>query len=741
MAGLQSGSHPTSRTQSPAHPVNRSQNATPSRKRSRSGSHRPSQSSGDPAEATLKELYLDEYTTRDQQAYSALEREDNYQRATLELLNQRRRALQEYNMRVMELAKRNPPRIVYPNQRRRFGNRETPELRVNRKDRQAIAEIPEELVPIRLELEFEKLRLRDTFTWNLNDRVVEPELFAAGLMEDFQVPPEAAPALKDQVLQSIQEQLQDYHPHPFLEQEPLDPHLPYYAYKNDEMRIKISINVTIGTHTFVDNFDWDINDQSNSPEEFARQTALDLSLSGEFKTAIAHSIREQCQLFTKSLFITNHPFDGRPIEDGDIQENLLPSPLPSVFRPFQQAKDYAPAFYELNDVDLDRQELIFSREQRQQKRSAVNRRGGPTLPSLKERPKTWRTSVISTVVPGAAEDWEASGILNTKKAGKRKQWNSRNDDSDISESEESDTMDSPARNPALVAGAAGTSRTRGMRGAASAAQVAMRANYSARSQTPEVLPEIRMPPRRYGVIDAREDNSVDPPKFNLRLKLPRQKYRDWWRNYKANKLNLNQNLATHSTPQARNSPLPGSMGPPTTPGMINRPAPHLQRHGSSELSSVQKADAAAANTPTPGGPPPGVSALYFYPPHPSYCVEDIRYSPFQYPRGAVKQDPSLWYSQHAIKEPSRRLTRGAVKEESPLPHGAWGNESNARSSRSAVKEETPTRVTRSAAKAKSTRGAGLKVESLSPERSPSPPSAVSDDESEYLEDDDDDDEQ
>jgi hypothetical protein len=33
------------------------------------------------------------------------------------------------------------------------------------------------LVPIRLDIDWEKVKIRDTFTWNLHDRVVSPDLF------------------------------------------------------------------------------------------------------------------------------------------------------------------------------------------------------------------------------------------------------------------------------------------------------------------------------------------------------------------------------------------------------------------------------------------------------------------------------------------------------------------------------------------------------------------------------------
>ena len=154
---------------------------------------------------------------------------------------------------------------------------------------------------------------------------------------------------------------------------------PYFATKNDEMRIVIKLNITIGAHTLVDQFEWDINHPDNDPEEFARQLAKDMALSGEFTTAIAHQIREQVQMFTKSLYITGHPFDGRSVEDSDVRDSLLPSPITSLFRPATAIKDFIPFLYELSNDEIAHQELSILRDQRRQKRS-VTRRGGPALP-------------------------------------------------------------------------------------------------------------------------------------------------------------------------------------------------------------------------------------------------------------------------------------------------------------------------------------------------------------------------
>lgn len=474
-------------------------------------------------------------------------------------------------------------RIQYPADRRRAGGRKTRELRISKKDLATQSEQFEELVPIRIDIEWDKVRLRDTFTWNLHDRTVTPALFAQQTIEDLQLPLDQCGPLIQQFAASIHEQIQDFYPPIFIEEEALDPHLPYNAYKDDEMRILVKLNITIGQHTLVDQFEWDVNNPLNSPEQFAEQMTNDLCLSGEFTTAIAHSIREQSQLFVRSLYVTGHPFDGRPVEDQELKAAFLPSPLPSSFRPYQAAKEYMPYIYALNEVELEKTELSISREERRQKRS-VNRRGGPALPDLKDRRRTVRTMVVSSVLPYAAETLEDSRLFKraptTSGRGRRPGFGHKDDldDSEDSESEDS-APNSPAIPPHLLSG---TARTRGMRGAATVAQAAMRSTLG-RSATPESANllhhhETRTSGRRSGARDYREESVDDaPPSLMVKLRIPRERFRQFMRDQKArSKPEYLSSLASTPGPHRRSksitpsqsTPNPGTMGPPpTTPGM------------------------------------------------------------------------------------------------------------------------------------------------------------------------------
>lgn len=476
--------------------------------------------------------------------------------------------------------------IVYSTLRGPPKGRRSKELYVPRKDNAQQAEQHEELVPVRLDLELDKLRLRDTFTWNLHEKVVSPDLFADHLLEDLRIPPEAYAEVSRHVKAEMQEQIQNFYPHLVVEDGPLEAGRPYNDHKDDEMRILIKLNITIGRITLIDQFEWDINNPMNAAEDFARQMALENALSGEFTTAIAHSIREQSQLFTKSLYLTNHCFDGRPVEDPELKDAFLVGPIHSAFRPQQMQKDWTPYMYEMSEAELERTETSMMREHRAQKRQ-LNRRGGPALPDLKDRQRTVRSLIVHTVIPGAVETFETTGIPKTRRSGKAGRRPGRSGDVDV-DSEDLESDDSGRESPAPSAANPGTTRTRGMRGAATAAQAAMRANYgNNRSATPDSMlmapSEPRTAPRRRLV--AEESAGEDGDTLIVKLKIGKARYRAFWDDYRAKKRASEFPLSGYAS-----QPAPANLG-------VGTP----QRGGGRAASGTPQSAPQAQGTSRPNG--------------------------------------------------------------------------------------------------------------------------------------------
>lgn len=183
------------------------------------------------------------------------------------------------------------------------------------------AQQSEDLVPIRLDMEIEGQKLRDTFTWNKNEQLITPEMFAEILCDDLDL---NTMAFVPAIAQAIKQQLESHH-NDFLED-------------NSDQRITIKLNIHVGNVSLVDQFEWDVSDKQNSPEEFARILASELGLGGEFVTAIAYSIRGQLSWHHKTLSYSETPM---PTVDVAMRTN-------------HDAEQYCPFLETLTDAEMDK---------------------------------------------------------------------------------------------------------------------------------------------------------------------------------------------------------------------------------------------------------------------------------------------------------------------------------------------------------------------------------------------------
>ena len=82
----------------------------------------------------------------------------------------------------------------------------------------------------------------------------------------------------------------------------------------------------MGNISLVDQFEWDMSEPQNSPEQFALSLCSDLGLGGEFVTAIAYSIRGQVSWHAKTYAFSEAPLHvvENPIRTGPDIDNWGP---------------------------------------------------------------------------------------------------------------------------------------------------------------------------------------------------------------------------------------------------------------------------------------------------------------------------------------------------------------------------------------------------------------------------------
>ncbi|GAC94998.1 hypothetical protein PHSY_002571 [Pseudozyma hubeiensis SY62] len=228
------------------------------------------------------------------------------------------------------------------------------------------------LVPIKIDLEAEQYRIKDSFTWNMNERLISPHHFAKLLLEDLDIPVEP---YATQIMNMINQQIDDATGVADIEMEPAAggvwasarfaskqgelalPESERSQYDPDEeatkegrpwnwglersdeeqrrwrkqmakrldagqglgdfeddLRVIVDYEVQILRHMLRDRLEWDLCSPL-TPESFARKLCDDLGLSGEAQALIANSVREQLINHKRAALELQLGGSGRVLKD------------------------------------------------------------------------------------------------------------------------------------------------------------------------------------------------------------------------------------------------------------------------------------------------------------------------------------------------------------------------------------------------------------------------------------------
>jgi len=203
------------------------------------------------------------------------------------------------------------------------------------------ANMDEALVPIRLDMDLEGQKLRDTFVWNKNEQMLAPEQLAEIICDDLDLNPvNFVPA----ITAAINQQLESFP----TEGDNL-------LKEQRDQRVVIKLNIHIGNHSLVDQFEWDLAEEQNSPEDFARKLCADLGLGGEFVTAVTYSVRGQLAWHSK-----NYVFS----------ENQMPA-IEAAFRNQSDIGIWSPFLETLTDQEMEKKMRDQDRNTRRMRRLAA----------------------------------------------------------------------------------------------------------------------------------------------------------------------------------------------------------------------------------------------------------------------------------------------------------------------------------------------------------------------------------
>lgn len=216
------------------------------------------------------------------------------------------------------------------------------------------------LVPIKLDFEIDGKR-KEIFMVDKNELFMTQESFIKTINEDNMLQQQQ----EDQLLSSLKRQMNQYK---------------IYKPIEGEFLRRIKLNIRIGNIIITDQFDWDINNAENSPEDFAEVICADMGLTSEFLLPISHSIRTQILEYQKQLHTDKRSQYVRSLlieENEDIIDGsklrLCDTPLivengPQNRKSVERTTQWNPSFQQISDSEVAKYEKQEERKARYEKR-------------------------------------------------------------------------------------------------------------------------------------------------------------------------------------------------------------------------------------------------------------------------------------------------------------------------------------------------------------------------------------
>ncbi|GAA5868176.1 hypothetical protein JCM3774_000589 [Rhodotorula dairenensis] len=215
------------------------------------------------------------------------------------------------------------------------------------------------LVPVQIDLDVDTFKIRDTFVWNVQEKLITPAAFARVFCDDLDIDQTPyAKLVEQQITQQVHEQT-GVALFPLLSEEEEAAHI------EKDWRVVINLDVQIGTLHLTDRFDWDLS-SSLTPELFAATLARDLSLSSNAAPLIAAAVHAELFRIKRSFYEL-----GLLTADEALRARRGPKPLEGAWREWNEANNYGPEVKRMTLDELDRVEHERERAARRAKKDRI----------------------------------------------------------------------------------------------------------------------------------------------------------------------------------------------------------------------------------------------------------------------------------------------------------------------------------------------------------------------------------
>ncbi|CCE65285.1 hypothetical protein TPHA_0K01520 [Tetrapisispora phaffii CBS 4417] len=211
------------------------------------------------------------------------------------------------------------------------------------------------LIPVNLNIEHNGHTIIDHFIWNVNDHSITPEEFSTIYCRDIDFA--NSNALQSQIVSTINEQIQE--------------NITVASVVVPDLHVIINLTCNLGEKFYEDNFQWNLNDKSLSPEKFAEIVVQDLGLTRDYISIISFSLHENILKIKKEWL------------DGQLNVDHVPNG--SAFGYLSGIRldldhlgaDWCPKVETLTPEEIQRREIEKERNLRRLKRESdrLGRRG------------------------------------------------------------------------------------------------------------------------------------------------------------------------------------------------------------------------------------------------------------------------------------------------------------------------------------------------------------------------------